>query len=168
MRQTEKEIAGKVCGLFIMTALMACVGSALANDWPQFMGLNGDGTSSEKGLLRSWPSEGPKVLWTIPVGKGYGGAAIRDGKVYILDRVAQAQDKLRCLDLVSGKEEWNFAYEAPGAIKNEGSRSTPSVTDKLVFIIGPFGDFHCLDKATHQVIWKKNIVKEFGAKLPNW
>ena len=137
-------------------------------DWPQFMGPNGDGTSAEKGLLRAWPADGPKVLWTFAMGPGYGGAAIRDGKVYVLDRVDKKKDVLRCLDLGSGKEEWTFSYDAPGEVNHEGSRSTPAVTENYVYTVGPFGHFHCLDRATHQVVWKKNLVTDYGTKPPRW
>ena len=168
MRQITEHHTAKLRRLsFLLSGLLLPL-TTLSADWPQFMGPNGDGTSPEKGLLRAWPAEGPKVLWTVPVGSGYGGAAIRDGKVYILDRVGKAQDKLRCLDLATGKEEWAFAYDAPGPIKHEGSRSTPAVTDKHIFILGPFGHFHCLDKASHQVLWKMNILTDFSVKLPNW
>src|SRR5215813_8510832 len=68
-------------------ALGMFLGTAAAVDWPQFRGPGGDGTSPESGLTRTWPAEGPKVLWTIRLGPGYGGAAIRDGQVYLLDRV---------------------------------------------------------------------------------
>ena len=142
--------------------------SVAAGDWPQFMGPKGDGTSVEKGLVRAWPAEGPKVLWTVPLGPGYGGAAIREGSVYLLDRVDQKQDVLRVLDLASGKEAWSFSYEAPGAISHDGSRSTPAVTDKFVYTIGPFGHFHCVDRATRQVVWKKNLLSDYGTKNPRW
>jgi outer membrane protein assembly factor BamB len=151
--------------------LLTFVGSATlvtGADWPQFMGPNGDGTSAEKGLLRAWPADGPKVLWTAALGPGYGGAAIRDGKVYVLDRVGQEKDILRCLDLGTGKEEWTFGYDAPGEVNHPGSRSTPAVTEKYVYTIGPFGQFHCLDRATHQVVWKKNLLTDYGAKPPRW
>jgi outer membrane protein assembly factor BamB len=139
-----------------------------AADWPRFMGPNGDGASPEKGLLRAWPADGPKVLWTVKLGPGYGGAAVRDGKVFVLDRVDQKQDVLRCLDLENGKEQWTFGYDAPGSMDHEGSRSTPTVGEKLVFIIGPFGQLHCLDRATHAVVWKKHLVDDFGGALPRW
>jgi len=154
---------GAAAGLALATGL-----STLATDWPQFMGPNGDGTSPEKGLLRAWAADGPKVLWTVPMGKGYGGAAVRGGKVYVMDRVDQKRDVLRCLDLATGKEEWTFAYDAPGPLDHEGSRSTPAVSDKHVFIVGPFGHFHCLDRATHQVVWAGNLLTDYGAKKPNW
>ena len=132
------------------------------------MGPNEDGISPEKNLLKAWPAEGPKVLWTVPMGKGYGGAAVRGGKVYVLDRPDQKQDVLRCLDLASGKEEWKFAYDAPGNIDHDGSRSTPAVSANRVYTIGPFGQFYCLDLPTHQVIWQKNLLQDYGVKKPNW
>jgi outer membrane protein assembly factor BamB len=150
-------------------AALLTLGTAVQGaDWPQFMGPNGNGTSAEKGLMRSWPAEGPKVLWRIPLGPGYGGASVRAGKVYVMDRTEQKADVMRCLDLATGKEVWKFSYDAPGAIDHEGSRSTPTVGEKYVYTVGPFGHFHCLDLATHQVVWKKNILADFGAKAPRW
>lgn len=149
-------------------ALAVLVTTAAAADWPQFMGPNGDGTSAEKGLARSWPTDGPKVLWTVPLGPGYGGAAIRDGKVCVLDRVDRQKDVLRCLALETGKEDWTFGYEAPGPIDHDGSRSTPAVGEKFVYTIGPFGHFHCLDRTSHEVVWKKNLLSDYNAKAPRW
>lgn len=145
-------------------------GSVLATgaDWPQFLGPSSDAVSAETGLLKAWPAGGPKVLWTIPLGPGYGGAAIRDGKVYFLDRVDQAKDILRCLDLATGKEEWTFSYAAPGRVDHDGSRSTPAVTEKYVYTIGPFGHFHCIDRSTHKAVWVKNLLTDYSVKLPRW
>jgi outer membrane protein assembly factor BamB len=163
-------LAGYEAGRFwpLAIAIAALGSSAFATDWPEFMGPAGNGTSTEKGLLRAWPADGPKILWTKPLGPGYGGASIRAGKVYLMDRPDSQKDVLRCLDLATGKEDWTFEYAAAGRIDHDGSRSTPAVTDKFVYIIGPFGQLHCLDLATHQVVWKKNILSDYGAKAPNW
>lgn len=145
---------------------MASVASAA--DWPQFLGPNGNGVSSETGLMREFPAAGPTVLWKFDLSAGYGGAAIRDGKVYLMDRAVGQKDILRCLDLADGKELWTFNYDAPGRIDHEGSRCTPLVTDKHVYIIGPFGQLHCIDLASHQVVWKKHILNDYGGRKPNW
>jgi len=169
MKQSNT-LAQRKAGRLWLTLFTIAGSAALAigADWPQFMGPNGDGTSAEKGLLRAWPAAGPKVLWKVEMGPGYGGAAIRDGKVYALDRSGQQKDVLRCLDLGSGKEEWTFSYDAPGDINHNGSRSTPAVTEKFVYTVGPFGQFHCLDRTTHQVVWKKNLLTDYGTKPPRW
>lgn len=154
-----------VLTLTVVLATAACVAMA---DWPQFLGPARNGVAPDAKLPRPWPADGPKVLWTVKLGIGFGGPSIKDGKVYLLDRVDDAQDVLRCFDLAEGKELWNFAYDAPGKLDHNGSRSTPTVDDKYVFIIGPFGHFHCVDKATHKPLWRKRLLEEFQSKRPNW
>ncbi len=145
------------------------VACAVAADWPGYLGPKRDSTSSEKGLLRTWPKEGLKVLWTAPVGIGFGGPAVSGGKVYLLDRDDKVGDKLRCFDLSNGTELWSFAYNAPGRFDHPGSRTTPTVDGNNVYTCGPLGDLYCISTTTHKPIWNKNIWKDFGGKeLPRW
>lgn len=152
----------------ILAGAAPLVGAAFAGDWPQFMGPTGDGVSPEKGLLRTFPPEGPRVLWRVAMGPGYGGAAVFQGKVYAMDRVDQKRDVLRCFDLETGREGWSFGYDCPGRISHDGSRSTPAVNEQFVFTLGPFGHLHCLDRHTHQVRWQKNLLDDYGASRPRW
>lgn len=147
---------------FITIVVALAVASAFAEDWPQYYGPRRDGTSKETGLLRTWPKEGPEVLWTAPVGIGYAGPVVSSGKVYLLDRDNKVGDNLRCFDLSSGKELWNFAYDAPGRFDHPGSRSTPAVDGDNVYTCGPLGDLYCISPTTHKPIWNKNIWKDFG------
>lgn len=125
--------------------------------------------SPQKGILRSWPEKGPEVLWTAPVGRGFGGPVVKDGKVYLLDRDDKVGDNLRCLDLSNGKELWHFAYDAPGTVMFPGSRSVPTVDGKHVYTCGHNGDLYCIDINTHKPVWNKNIWKDFGGdKIPFW
>ena len=133
------------------------------------MGRGRDSTSDQKGLLRTWPEEGPKVLWTAPVGAGFGGPAVRDGQVYLLDRDEEVGDNLRVFDLASGKELWTFAYGAPGTFMFAGSRTTPTVDGEHVYTNGPMGDLYAINTKTRKPVWQKNIWKDFGGgELPRW
>ena len=154
---------------FVMFSVALSAACAFAADWPQYFGPKRDSTSTEKGILRSWPKEGPKVLWTVPIGIGYGGPAVSGGKVYLLDRDDKVGDNLRCLDLSNGKELWNFAYDAAGKFDHPGSRSTPIVDNDKVYTCGPLGDLYCVNTGTHKPVWNKNIWKDFGGgQLPRW
>jgi outer membrane protein assembly factor BamB len=133
-----------------------------ATDWPQYLGPNRNSISAEKGLMRSWPTNGPQVLWTVPVGIGFGGPVVKDGKVYLLDRDNKVGDNLRCLNLSDGKELWNFAYDAPGSVMFPGSRSVPTVDGNKVYSCGHNGDLYCIDINTHKALWNKNIWTDFG------
>ncbi len=149
--------------------LIAATTGVYAQDWPQYFGPTRDGVSTQRNVLRTWPENGPDVLWTVDIGRGYGGPVIKDGKVYLLDRDDEVGDKLRCFDLCDGKELWSFAYDAPGSVQYPGTRSVPTVDGDRIYSCGPYGDMYCVEIYTHQPLWNKNIWKDFGGdKIPTW
>ena len=140
-----------------------------AQNWPQYLGPERNSTSEQKDLLRTWPDNGPEVLWTVNVGIGYGGPIASDGKIYLLDRNDQVGDNLRCFDLENGKELWNFEYAAPGSVMFPGSRSVPAIDGSFIYSCGHNGDLYCLDINTREPVWNKNIWTDFGGgQLPIW
>jgi len=149
-------------------ALVLICGTVWAADWPGFMGPNGTGAVTKAGLARSWPKDGPEVLWKVGLGQGFGGPAIAGGKVYLLDRVRRTADKLRVFDLKTGDEEWSVSYPAPGRVSHPGSRSTPFVDGEHVYTVGTFGQLHCFSIKTHKSVWNKDLTKDFGAKAGRW
>ncbi len=165
----KRAITMKILQAAAMCFVLLTTNSLFASDWPQYLGPDRNSVSSEKGLMRSWPADGPKVLWTVPLGEGFGGPAVSDGKVYIYDRVNDRENVLRCLDLTTGAEEWTFTFEAPGSVSYDGTRSVPTIDGDRIYICDLFGNFHCLDKNSHQVLWHKNIWTDFGGtNLPRW
>jgi len=160
----------KICrkSIFILMCVVA-INATYAQDWPQYFGPNRNGLSTEKGILRSWPQQGPEILWTVDIGIGFGGPVVKDGKVYLLDRDDKVGDKLRCFDLSSGKELWNFGYDAPGSVMFPGSRSVPIIDGNRIYSCGPYGNLYCIDINTHKPIWNKNVWTDFGGgEVPRW
>src|SRR5512136_2926449 len=151
----------KLIGLIVALSV-ACVCAA---DWPWYYGPRRDGTSTQTGLLRTWPKEGPKVVWTAPLGPGFGGPVVSRGRVYLLDRDEKVGDTLRVYDFATGKELWTFAYDAPGSFMWAGSRTTPAVDGDRVYIFSPLGDLYSIDINTHKPVWHKNVWTEFGGTL---
>jgi outer membrane protein assembly factor BamB len=163
-----KTLNSKRLHLFLLI-LLAGFATMYAQDWPQYLGPDRNSTSPQQNILRSWPESGPEVLWTVGVGIGYGGPVVQDGKIYLLDRDDQAGDMLRCFDLNTGKELWNYAYDAPGSVNFPGSRSVPIVDGKHVYSCGPYGDLYCIDIDTHKPVWNKNVWTDFGGgEIPRW
>lgn len=135
--------------------------TVFAEDWPQYLGPNRDATSSETGLLKSWPENGPEVLWTLPLGIGYGAPAVSQGKAYLLDNHPD-KDVFLCIDVTSGKIDWKFEYDAPGRFSHGGSRCVPAIADGLAYTIGPQGHVYCFDLKTHKPLWHKMLRDGFG------
>jgi outer membrane protein assembly factor BamB len=155
--------------LMLIVAIVMMISCSTLADWPQYLGPNRNATSPEKGLLRSWPKAGPEVLWTVSLGPGYGGAAVSEGKIYVLDRISGKQDVLRCLDFDTGKEQWSYTYEATGRVSHPGSRSTPTIEGSYLYTCGSFGDVYCFDVRTHKPIWNRNVWKDFtDDNVPRW
>jgi outer membrane protein assembly factor BamB len=155
--------------LFPLCVLLVCLANVYAQDWPQYLGPNRNSVSPQKNLLRTWPENGPEILWTVKVGLGNGGPIVKDGKVYFLDRDDQVGDNMRCFNLSSGEELWDFAYDAPGSVRFPGNRSVPVIDGNYVYSCGHNGDLYCIDINTHEPVWNKNVWTDFGGgALPRW
>src|SRR5690606_22018410 len=72
-------------------AARANAGNAGAG-WHQFGGAGRNGQSQETGLLKSWPAEGPELLWTARgLGAGYSSVSVAGDLVYTLG--SQGEDE---------------------------------------------------------------------------
>ncbi len=159
----------KTSGINLIIFLIFTFSWAQASEWPQYLGPGRNAISDEKGLLRQWPEGGPKVLWTVPLGEGFGGPAVSEGKVYVYDRVDDTVNVLRCFDIISGKEEWSYSHEAPWSVSYDGSRTVPTIEGNRIFVSDAVGNFLCIDKITRKPLWKKNLWKDFSrVDIPMW
>ena len=148
--------------------VLACSFTSRAQDWPQFLGPQRNAVAQADGLARSWPAEGPPCLWSTPLAAGFGGPAVADGSVYVLDRDGEAKDIVRCFDLANGKEIWSWSYDAAGKYSYVGSRSTPTLDEEALYVVGPLGHVHRIDRTTQKPTWSKHLITDFGGKLPTW
>lgn len=149
-------------------ALLGLGWTALAADWPQWLGPQRNGASAETGLLDSWPADGPKVLWKVPGGDGYSSIAVVGGKAFTLVQRDGAEWAI-ALDAAKGTELWK--QKIGPIFKNDygnGPRSTPTVEGDRVYVQSVSGPLVCLDAVKGSIHWQKDILKEFGAKNITW
>ena len=137
--------------------------SALASDWPQFLGPNRNGTYSGTNLAESWPKEGPPILWQKQVGQGFSGPVVANGRLIIFHRL-QDRETVECLDAVTGKQFWSYDY--PTAYRDdfgfdEGPRATPAIAEGRVYTFGAEGMLHCLDLDSGKKLWTVNAKAQF-------
>lgn len=146
------------------------VPSDLPGAWPRFRGANFDAISMEEvGLSRQWPENGPGVLWSVKIGEGYAGAAVLNGRVYVIEYDKENKaDVIMCLSLDDGREIWRYSYPVKLQNWHHMSRTVPAVTDKYIVTIGPKCHVTCLDSKTGEFKWMYNLVKEFKTTVPQW
>jgi outer membrane protein assembly factor BamB len=144
----------------------------LAADWPQWRGPNRDGVSKETGLLKTWPKEGPKLLWTFKnAGVGYSCPAVVGDRLYTMGG-RDADEYLFCLDVKDPKtirELWSvklgpiftFDFNQWGA----GPRATPTVDGPLVYALGGQGELVCVAAADGREQWRKSMPKDLNGQV---
>lgn len=161
-------------GLLTMAvgALFLAAADLRADDWPQWGGAERDLVWREKGIVDRLPNEGslmPRV-WSTPIGEGYSGPAVADGRVFITDYIRdERQERVLCLDAETGEILWKHEYPAVYTISYPaGPRATPTVDGDRVYTVGAMGDMFCLNVEDGEVIWQKDFVEEYDTKLPTW
>jgi outer membrane protein assembly factor BamB len=177
----------RIVSFFLLTGL-ALTYSALpgrADDWPQWMGPQRDGVWRETGILKAFPTEGPKVRWRVPIGAGYTGPAVAGGRVYVLDRQKPdpsagprdpfqrgsipGSERIICLNESNGEILWKHEYNCPYTMSYPaGPRATPVVNNGRLFALGAEGNLFCLDAAKGTKIWSHEFKKEYGLDTPLW
>jgi len=147
----------------LLSFIPLLVSSALAQDWPQFLGPARDGRYTASDLADSWPKTGPPILWKKDVGQGFSSPVVLGDRLILFHRVAN-QEKVDCLDAKTGRGLWSFDY--PTSYRDdfgfdEGPRATPTIDSNRVYTFGAEGILYCLDFATGKKIWSVDTHQKF-------
>jgi len=140
--------------------------SADAKIISQWRGPNRDGIYPGEKLLKSWPADGPKLLWHADgLGIGFSSPAVTPDRVYVTSLI--------------GSDGWLFAFDHRGVLQwkvnygpewdkgHKGTRTTPTVVDDKIYLISGVGNVLCLDSAG-KIGWSLDMKERFGAKVPAW
>lgn len=141
-----------------------------SSNWPRFRGNEYDNISKNKfPIANHWPETGPEKIWEIHFGEGHAGPAVHDGKVYVLDYDEKSRsDALRVFSFKTGEEIWRRWYNVLIKRNHGMSRSIPTVTDDYILSIGPRCHLMCTSTKTGDLIWAQDLIRDFGAELPQW
>jgi outer membrane protein assembly factor BamB len=162
--------------LFALAAIFAASVAIAADapgphDWPQWRGPTRTAISTETGLLKQWPKDGPSKVFTVTgLGGGYGSPIVVGGKIYGAGKDG-GKEYVWCLSEKDGKETWKKEFATPGKVGyDDGPRCTPTyhVDPKLgavVYVLGVNGDLVCLKADTGEKVWSKNFGKDFGGRM---
>jgi outer membrane protein assembly factor BamB len=146
--------------------------TARADDWPQWRGASRDGQWTETGLIESFASKEPAPLWRAPIGPGYNGPVVADGRVFVMDRVTEPEEseRIHCLDAETGKPVWSYRYACD--YRNvgypAGPRAAMLINEGRAYSLGTMGNLFCFDAATGKVLWQKDLQQEYKLRIPTW
>lgn len=153
---------------YLSIAVVLCFSSAHA-DWPQWLGPNRTGISSETGLLTTWAKDGPAVVWEKELGEGFSGISVAEGRVYTMFSAGEDEFAV-CLDEETGEEIWRFRtgakyYERQGG---NGPRSQPTVDGDRVFVLSAEGWLYALNAKDGKKLWLVDLYDGLGSRVPKF
>ena len=102
------------------------------------------------------------MVWNKPIGGGYGGVSVANGRVFFMDRQTEPREveRVLCFDPVSGKPLWSHEYAVTyGKLDyGNGPRATPTVLEGRVYTLGAVGHVLCLDAQHRQRVNGRKIA----------
>jgi outer membrane protein assembly factor BamB len=151
---------------YLLITFLFLTSTSDAEDWPRWRGPTANGISVESGWNPAAITTSPEKLWELNVGVGHSSFSIRGKYLYTMGNI-DSKDIIYCLDAVSGKENWRFTYDCDAG-NYAGPRATPTLDGEFLYTLSREGHLFCFNALTGKVIWKKQIVDEFGAVSPTW
>lgn len=144
----------------VFLAALLTIGLAQAEDWPQWLGPNRDGTFP--GKMSPWTGD-LKVNWRINVGEGNSSPVVAGGLVFIHSKVKDKDAEIvQAFDATTGKLKWEQSYDKPTfkPLFGAGPRSTPCVHDGMLYTLGNTGRLNCFEAATGKPVWNAEVLAE--------
>ncbi len=161
-----------VRSICVVIACVMCWTSPLAAQqgpsWPQFLGPQRTGISTEKGLVDAWPQGGIPEVWRVSGGVGMSGCAIAEGTLCTLVQREQQQFCV-ALDAQTGRQRWLTplapAYENS---MGHGPRATPTIDKSVVYVFTGEGILAALQFADGKPLWSVDTVQDLGGPVADY
>jgi outer membrane protein assembly factor BamB len=148
-------------GIFVALTVLGF--STLAEDWPRFLGPNGNNISGETNVLDRWSNNGPPIIWEKSIGSGYSAPSVRGGVLVLHHRIGE-DEIVEAMDAASGKSKWQFKYSSRFVDPfgyNNGPRCTPLLTSNRCYTFGAEGKLLCLDLTNGKPVWQRDTSRDW-------
>jgi outer membrane protein assembly factor BamB len=140
-------------------------------DWPQWRGARRDGIWREAGIVEKFAGETIPLRWSVPLGAGYSGPTVANGRVYVMDFAkAKSTERVLCLDWKTGATLWEVSYACSydGFTYEAGPRASVTIHDGRAYALGAAGNLHCLDAVSGKILWQRDLLPEYRIRMPKW
>jgi len=155
----------RILSLFISGIL--ALSTVTAQEPTTWRGPESTGVYPQTGLLKSWPANGPEIVWHFDeLGDGFSSPVFANGKIYLSGAVNNT-GYIYALN-TDGKLQWKATYGEEWTENYPGTRATPSVAGEQLYLYSGNGVITCMNANNGQIIWKKDVMKEFGGQNITW
>ncbi len=153
---------------FMLAGLIFAKNPEKEQTWPNWRGVNYDGTVAGGEMLEGRMGISLKLMWKQKLGSGYSAVSVAGGRA-VTQFAGSAADSAAAFDAETGRVLWRVridsAYKGHDGSHN-GPISTPVVTESRVFGLSPWGKLFALDAATGRELWAVHLQTQAGAEKP--
>lgn len=145
--------------IIILFASFSCVQEKTKiSEW---RGPNRSGIYNETNLLKQWPEDGPKLIWSNEeIGNGYGSPVFVGDVFFITGEIDSTAFLFKFK--TDGSMLWKKSFGNEWVVNWSGSRSAPTVVGNDVYVLTGKGDLSCLDAINGDEKWSFNILEKFN------
>jgi outer membrane protein assembly factor BamB len=149
--------------LFVVTILWSASSEKIKiYEW---RGKDRTGIYEGSNLMKEWPAEGPKEILTIEnIGNGFVSPVFTDNSFFITGET-DSISYLYCFNL-KGEKQWQSKLGREYMRTFPGARCAATIVDNLVYVGTGLGNLYCVKRESGQIVWSKDLLKDFGAKPP--
>jgi outer membrane protein assembly factor BamB len=137
-------------------------------DWPQFLGPERNGSTSEGTVIESWRENGLlRERWKVAAGEGFSSIVVGGGRVFSMDTDG-VTEYVFALAADDGAPVWRLPIgKSPrDNYGGHGPRITPTLDSHQLFVLSAEGKLIALEAATGRALWTRDLAKDFGFRPP--
>ena len=137
--------------------------------FPSFSGPDRSGVLTGIPLGRDWDGTPPKLIWRQPIGLGWSAFAV-SGQHAITQEQRREDELIVCYELQTGRALWAHTNHVrfSETLGGDGPRATPTIHQGRVYAMGATGILDCLEEATGQLVWSRDVLGENHLSNLTW
>ena len=149
-------------------------GEAVSSGWRQWGGPYRNFVSDATGLADHWPPDGPREIWSRPLGVGHSAILVDDGRLFTMYRRGDGRSRagpwdvtesVIAMDASTGARIWEHSYSSRHEDFNFGAgpHATPLLVGDRIFSVGTNKQLYAFDKRSGEILWSHDLVRDFNA-----
>jgi len=155
---------------FIRIMFIAVLVMVTGRFYGQEIGWRGPGRTgiyNETGLMKSWPTAGPALIWEAEgIGMGYSSTTVTNDAVYITG-IRGDKDVLTAFTQ-DGKKKWDLEYGSMSKVDSRPeSRCTPTFANGRIFVVSGMGELSSVSP-NGKILWTVDYYKKYSATVPRF